>query len=127
MPYKLSWYLPGRIILCEGDGTIESDEVFTFTQRASEMVISGKPLVHVIFDFRQVQKLASVPQALKTLQQNPPHPDMGWVIFVGKLNPMLTTFADFVGMMLRLRYRRLDTIDEAVSFLRERDATLPPR
>jgi hypothetical protein len=126
MPYTLSWYLPGRIILCEGDGTIESDEVYTFTQDASAMVASGRPLVHIIFDFRQVQKIASVPQALKTLQKNPPHPDMGWVIFVGKLNPVLTTFFDMVGMLLRLRYRHFDTLEEGLAFLRERDTTLPP-
>ena len=124
MPYKLSWYLPKRIILVDCVGTITTDEIRSFAQNGVEMVTSGRPLVHFIVDFRQVQGVESIPQALRTLQQNPPHPDTGWVLFVGKLNPLLTTFADFAGTVIRVRYRRFGSMEEALAFLKERDTSL---
>jgi hypothetical protein len=124
MPYKLTWYLSERILLAECEGTMTTDEVRDFARRGVEMVSTGKPLVHFIIDFRLLEGVESIPQALRALQQNPPHPDMGWVVVVGMLNPAPKLFMDMAAMVLRMRYQRCDTLDRARAFLKERDTSL---
>ena len=124
MPYKVSWYQPDRIILSEFDGILTIDEVRAYVQQCYEMIDSGQPLVHSIIDVRGLKKIESVPDSLKAVQTTPTHPNSGWTIVVGSLNPLVTFVVDFMGMITKSRYRRFDSVPEAIDFMKERDQTL---
>lgn len=124
MPYKISWYQPNRIVLMQVDGLLTTAEVQTLIVDAGVYVTTGTPLVHFLVDTQALQKIESVSEALKVVQGNPPHPNMGWMIVVGKMNPLVKFFLDFVGLITRSRYRRFDTMPESLAFLKEIDLSL---
>ena len=126
MPYKMSWYQPKRIVLLQVDGLLTTAEVQSLIVDAGVYVAGGTPLVHYLVDTRTLQKIESVPEALKVVQGNPPHPNMGWMIVVGKMNPLVKFFLDFVGLLTRSRYRRFDTMPDSITFLKEIDGSLAP-
>jgi len=124
MPYKISWYQPNRIVLMQVEGLLKTAEVQSLIADAGTYVAEGLPLVHFLVDTRTLQKIESVPEALKVVQGNPPHPNMGWMIVVGKMNPLVKFFLDFVGLLTKSRYRRFDTMPESLDFLKEIDGSL---
>jgi len=124
MPYKVSWYQGNRIVLLQVDGLLATAEVQALILEAGKYVVEGTPLVHFLVDTRTLQKIESVPEALKVVQGNPPHPNMGWMIVVGRMNPLVKFFLDFVGLITKSRYRRFDTMPESINFLKEIDGSL---
>jgi len=124
MPYTISWYTPQRVVHMQVEGLLATSEVESLIAEAGVYVSEGAPLVHFLVDTRTLQKIESVAEALKVVQGNPPHPNMGWMIVVGKMNPVVKFFLDFVGLLTKSRYRRFDTLPEAMDFLKETDQTL---
>ncbi len=124
MPYQLSWYQPDRIVLMELTGLLATTEVQPLITAAGDYVQNGKPLVHFLLDTTQLQKIESVPEILKVVQHNPPHPNMGWMLVIGAMNPLVRFFLDFAGMLMRARYRRFDTREQALKFLADMDSSL---
>ena len=124
MPYKISWYQPNRVVLMQVDGLLTTAEVQSLIAEAGTYVAQGTPLVHFLVDTRALQKIESVPEALKVVQGNPPHPNMGWMLVVGRMNPLVKFFLDFVGLLTRSRYRRFDTMPESLAFLKEIDGSV---
>ncbi len=106
------------------DGLLTTAEVQALIAEAGTYVAQGTPLVHFLVDTRSLQKVENVPEALKVVQGNPPHPNMGWMIVVGRMNPLVKFFLDFVGLLTRSRYRRFDTVPESLTFLKEIDGSL---
>ena len=124
MPYKVSWYQANRIVLLQVDGLLTTAEVRSLIVEAGKYVVEGTTLVHFLVDTRTLQKIESVPEALKVVQGNPPHPNMGWMIVVGRMNPLVKFFLDFVGLLTKSRYRRFDTMPDSLAFLKEIDGSL---
>jgi hypothetical protein len=125
MPYTMSWYLPDRILMIEVVGVLTAADTESFAREGNAMVKSGTPLVHMLIDIRQGLKVENIPASLRALQANPPLADMGWVLIVGGMNPLISVFTDLAGMVMRIRYRRFETLDEGLAFLKERDVSLP--
>jgi hypothetical protein len=124
MPFSISWYVPDRVILVELSGVLTTTEIQTFTAQSYEMIAAGKPLVHFITDSQQIRKIESIPEALKAVQASPNHENGGWYIMVGSINPFVNFASDFVSSIMRSRYRRFDTMQEALDFIKERDESL---
>ena len=124
MPYKIAWYQQDRIGVSEFEGVLTTEEIRAYMQQAYSMIDAGVPLVHFVIDIRALRKIESVPEALKAVQATPVHPNAGWNIVVGTINPLVTFVVDFLGTLTKSRYRRFDTMPEALNFLKERDQTL---
>ena len=128
MPYTISWYLPNRIVMLKVEGLLTTAEIRSLIGDALPFVNEGKPLVHFLVDTQNLQKIESIPEGLKVVQGNPPHASMGWMLVIGKMNPLIKFFLDFVGLLTKSRYNHFDTLPEALNFLRGIDlslATLP--
>jgi len=124
MPYTVCWYQQDRIAIAVLDGLVTIDEIDHYIGDIYNMMDTGKPLVHVITDVRGLTKIENVPEALKAVKASPVHPNTGWMIVVGSLNPLVTFVVDFLGMIMKSRYRRFDTLPEAMAFLEDKDETL---
>src|SRR4051794_25365739 len=124
MPFEVSWYQPARVVLLKTDGVLTPDDVAGIVAETGKTLIDSTDLVHFLVDTRTLQRIDNIPGALKAVQSGPTHPNMGWMIVVGKMNPMVKFVLDFVGLLTKSRYRRFDTMPEGLSFLKEIDGTL---
>ena len=124
MPFTISWYMPDRIIYVELSGTVTAADVQAFIAQMYDMVASSKLPVHSITDTHRVVKIESIPAVFKTAQAAPMHQNAGWSIMVGSINPFVNFAADFVSSIMHSRYRRFDTMQQALDFVQERDETL---
>src|SRR5215217_3059123 len=90
-----------RVVLMQVEGLLITPEVQSLIADSGSYVANGTPLVHFLVDTRSLQKIESVPEALKVVQGNPPHSNMGWMVVVGKMNPLVKFFLDFVGLLTK--------------------------
>ena len=90
------------------------------------MLSESTTLVHFLVDTSTLQKIDNIPTTLKMVQTAPRHPLMGWMLVIGKMNPMIKFGMDFVGLLTKSRYPCVPTMPEALSFLREIDVSLVP-
>ena len=124
MPFEISWYQPGRVVLLKADGTLTPEDVQGIVAETGATLIDSTDLIHFLVDTRTLQKIENIPAALKAVQSGPTHPNMGWMIVVGKMNQLVKFAMDFVGLLTKSRYRRFDTMPEALNFLKEIDGTI---
>jgi hypothetical protein len=124
MPFELSWYQPERVVLLKTEGVLTPEDVEGIVAGTGQSLIDSTALVHFLVDTRNLQRIENIPAALKAVQSGPTHPHMGWMIVVGRMNPMVKFVLDFVGLLTKSRYRRFDTMPEGLSFLKEIDGTL---
>jgi hypothetical protein len=124
MPFEISWYQPQRVVLMKIEGVMTPDEVQTVVAKTTAMLNETSVMTHFLVDTRTLQKIENIPAALKAVQSGPMHPLMGWMIVVGRMNPMVKFVLDFVGLLTKSRYRRFDTMPEGLSFLKEIDGTV---
>ena len=124
MPYTLSWYQPNRIVLLKVEGLFTIVETRSLLAATLPYFADTTQLVHFLVDTRTLQRIENIPAALKAVQSGPTHPNMGWMIVVGRMNPMVKFVLDFVGLLTKSRYRRFDTMPEGLSFLKEIDGTV---
>jgi hypothetical protein len=93
----------------------------------NEMVnTSHLPLVHTLWDLQDLEQypknLNEIRKVVSPLFTNE---RLGWVISVMQ-NPIIGFLSQAGTSMYRLRYRTFKRMDEAITFLREVDATIPP-
>ena len=125
MPTETQWYLEKRIIISRARGEITLDEFTSMGKVLDEYRQEGTAPVHWILDTREVKKpILDLGLARKTFQILK-HEDFGWtMVLVSKPNRLMSFLASAVAQTLGLRYRLVHELDEALAFLRERDATL---
>ncbi|MEO8396074.1 MAG: hypothetical protein ABI700_23980 [Chloroflexota bacterium] len=124
MPFEVSWYQPERVVLMKVEGVMIPAEVEKAISETIAMLADSKNAIHFLVDTRTLQRIENIPSALKAVQSGPVHPNMGWMIVVGRMNPMVKFVLDFVGLLIKARYRRFDTMPEGLAFLKEIDGTL---
>ena len=124
MPFEVSWYQPERVVLLKTEGHLTVRDVEGIVAQTGATLYGKTDLVHFLVDVRGLQKIENIPAALKAVQSGPVDPHMGWMLIVGKMNPMVKFAMDFVGLLTQSRYRRFDDMPEALTFLKEIDGTL---
>jgi len=106
------------------EGVLTPEETQQVVASTTTMLNESKEMTHFLVDTRTLQRIENIPAALKAVQSGPMHPLMGWMIVVGRMNPMVKFVLDFVGLLTKSRYRRFDTMPEGLSFLKEIDETI---
>ncbi len=132
MAYHVSWLLENRIILIRYQGTVTLKDLESYLTETAHMrdqanaaLGSNGPLVHTITDASSMEKNAiSLPEALQatrltvTSQQR-----VGWSVYISA--GVIDRFFSTAGHQLAgVRYRAVDSIEEAVAFLKSVDDTL---
>lgn len=124
MNYQITWYVEGRVVLSQHLHTATPADVAQMdVEYLALLEQADVPLVHFIFDMSQQD---SVPD-LKTManMQFTKHPRMGWSIVVGTLNPITRFLVSTVAQINKARFRSFTTLEEALRFLQDIDASLP--
>lgn len=126
MPIDLSWYVPLRIMRIHiyDDAGIEDIEQLGLNGRS--FLEDGIAPVHVLLDDASALPPPINLQQLRlalNLRSTDTH-KLGWVIGVGDVNIMAKVVIPMLMKILTMRYVRVATIEEAVTFLRKHDKSL---
>jgi hypothetical protein len=82
-------------------------------------------LVHIINDTRHVLSIPSLTEVRKA--KHPFHKRMGYNITVKAFsNPFMRAVITVSAAITRLRYKDVDSFEEAYQFLAQKDPSLPP-
>ncbi len=124
MPYEVTWYLPGLVILDRVYGKATMQDVVETSQLLAEMLKRDEPLpyIHLIVD---VSDLETLPVELNLSRitdamQHMSSPTLGWTLMV-TTNPFARFLATVATQVMRQRFRSFTSIDEALSFLGGQD------
>lgn len=126
MSYRLSWYVPGRIVLYE---MVDAESETDFEQLDQDFLAhldrAEGPLVHFLFEFESVDTGQRPDIRSMTGMQFVRDPRTGWVIVISKPNPIIKFLITTAAQINQARFRLFDTRDQALDFLQDVDATLP--
>lgn len=125
MSYTHDWYVPQRVIYARVWGDQDIDEIARSSAGLSAMLNEGKPLIHILMDD---SKIGNVPVNLGQLRNTMTfarNPSLGWVVLIGDASRVSKFIVEMLGKIFRIPVYRAQTLEEAVSFLRSRDITVP--
>lgn len=127
MPITTKWWLEGRVIEVKIVSSFEVDDLTQAVIQAQALMDStSEQRVHILVDNTLIgptnAHAADMNREAKPLMQDE---RLGWVIVYGK-NNVLTRFAtNIVMQLMHPRFRMVNTLAEALSFLNHIDETLP--
>lgn len=124
--YGASWLVDKRVCLIEISGELDDQRVIEFnTHIRDEYLEKGEAPVHIIMD---AQNLVNYPRNVTTLRKasaiSTQHPNTGWVCLVGFDNSMLRFLGSAIAQLLGLKFKQMNTLEEAVAVLRSVDSSL---
>src|SRR5690349_20430723 len=113
MPYKIEWYVEGRVILEEAYGDVTVEELVSFNAEVTSLIANeGIAPVHVIVDLSKVEKYpSSLREVLGTMRQKNPE-KVGWMLIVTE-SPIMRFIASTIFQIARLRLRTFSTLAQA--------------
>jgi hypothetical protein len=133
MAFESGWMIPERVycVRLSGELTAASlDEAL-----AQFQVVLGRDsslATHVILDLTPARRDETIlPKLKKTIDElrkmHPPVPRAGWTVIADTMpNQIVKSIGASVTQVIRIRTRFLTDSDEALTFLRQIDTTLPP-
>jgi hypothetical protein len=126
MPYKLSWYLEGRIAQSTLTGSVSIEEMEAYNQDLIDKYLNvGQPPVHIISDTRDMRQFPTSLIKVKEINEKwLRHPNLGWAVVVGNSNILLNFLAAAVTKMIGVNYRMVATHEDAIVTLKKIDATV---
>jgi hypothetical protein len=130
MPYQVSWYVPGHVILARMYGVVTIEDITKSNDEYMKLLHSVEGRVHTLADLSDVEKFPlNIPQIMKAMKVESER-ETGWMLIVQKKpNPLLQYVAAMVGQISvkKIRFRILSDIPSAVQFLLQQDPTLDPK
>jgi hypothetical protein len=127
MPYDVSWVVENRISLVRFISEITLDEMRQANQDSIAYIQQGSPglLFHSILDTTQLEKF---PMKLNLLTDDSvgsyrKEPNLGWILLISH-NRMISFLSSMTVQLTQTRFRVLQTVDEAIAFLKDRDVSL---
>jgi len=124
MPIETKWLLENRIVLVCTSGHVEAADMRNMSDMTIKMFESCEvPLVHILIN-EQADSLPKSVGHITKATEFMRHEKMGWFIIFGNDNPVMKFQSYLVSKVMRLRYRRVNTMQEALEFLQMVDSTL---
>jgi hypothetical protein len=124
MPYRLSWYSEDkRIILGEISGDLTLADIEHFSADMNDYLAEGSAPVHFLLDAANLVRFPTNIGVLRQAVTFLGKPALGWVVIMGGSSLMLT-FAQLLMQLTPTRYRKANSLDDALQFLAGVDETL---
>ena len=127
MPSEMSWYIPDHILYVTEYGDLTLEEVKATNETARRHLNASPRELHVVIDHTRLdsapKSLAGLLNTLDTFR----HRNMGWFVIFGHAgNRYFRALAQFITLAFGTQMREVDTREQALVFLMERDASLIP-
>ena len=114
-----------RVIFQRLHGVFSVDDYYTRQQRELALLPEGTPPVHIVIDTSDVISTPNFVEFAR-LPRIGKRDELGWIVLV-ITNPTFRFFASMLSQLAKRNYHIVATLDEAWTFLRERDDTLPEK
>lgn len=121
--YQIAWLIPQRVIYVRAWGRHDATTIRVYSAEARKFIEQGIAPVHMLTDDRDVTMmptLTTVQDALSFARD----PNMGWIVTVGTKNRMIQMGSRLISRIFGVNYNRVETIEDAIAFLTNKDATL---
>jgi hypothetical protein len=118
--------VPDRVYLSIGSGHLTAADMQTFDWEFTNMIdASSAPMVHLVADSRHVLSLPSLVEMRKN--RYPYHARMGYSLTIGAYhNPLMRFILSVSSSLSKVRYKDVETLAEACTYLAHKDPSLPP-
>lgn len=123
MAYNVSWHLEGRIVHFLLTGNLTIEELAAGSNEIEQLFDEGTAPIHMISEVRDLGRYPMQIFQLKEAIRFVSRPELGWTVVVGLKGPA-AVIANVFSKIARTRQQLFDTIEEAVAFLKEQDASL---
>lgn len=126
MPSRISWIVPNKLIYLQLLDFVTPEEIIRYTTELVQLVGDSHPAnVHVIVDFSTIaylttdlRFLAQVSRPLADL------PNIGHILIFGTKLPLMATLATLVAQLAKIQYQHVQSVEEAVAYLKQVDADM---
>lgn len=126
MPYSISWFVENRAVLVTLTDAVTVEEMMEYgSVLHDDYLEKGQAPIHLVVDLNHMTGFPTQVMAVKRASQaylN--HPALGWAIFVGIHNPLLSFVANTVSQTLRIKSQQAKTLEEALEKLKRIDPQL---
>lgn len=126
MAHDTTWLHTNRIILYRPSGTLIGDDVRGVSVQIQKMIHQGAAPVHVIVSLVKVTHIKlGFDEIRQIINENDEttKPLTGWTVIV-RHNSLSQFFASMAVQMFNVDFAFVDSLDEALRFLKERDVSL---
>lgn len=125
MKHKIQWLIENEIVLLIFEGELQPDDLRNALTDMTD-VINQSPggALHVITDMRQITRPISMQDSMRVAREFPVHERIDWQITVGKIDIVTKMSIAVARSVLRTKVISFDTMDEAVTHLKEKVETL---
>jgi hypothetical protein len=128
MNYSASEAIENRVAYNHFDGQLQPQEInqcYIDMLQIVENKTEDEPLYHIIVDVSQVDKMPSDMKVLlpKVGYELLQHPKSGWFILISS-NEIHSYLASMISQVTKIRFRQVNTKDDALAFLYDVDSTL---
>jgi hypothetical protein len=127
MTHQLSWELQNRIIRWAFDTQLNMVALNDATTRINQMLQdSSTNQTHILLDMSQTQNDPNLAMMLSSAMIPLFFEDnMGWMVIYGAEDTIKQNLRGSVTRMMRMRYRVVDTYEEAMATLVKKDSSIP--
>lgn len=125
MPYHYKWLQEKRVLYCCVYGAQDFEETTESQEILSGYLDDGTYPTHYLADLRHFTTLPS--SNIRAIYQNisfARHPHLGWIVTIESRNPMITYVLGFVAKLFSVRYKSVQTPQEAIDWLQNIDRTI---
>lgn len=126
MPIDLSWYIPSRVIHVQVYGEAGSEQIQKMAKDLQDYMEKGEAPVHVMLDDATANPPPISIKHLKSLLDvtKQPTEKVGWVVGIGNPNPIAKVVVPTFLKIVRIKFVRRDTLEQALAFLKKQDMSL---
>lgn len=124
MAYQIDWLVQDRVIYAKVWAEQTLEEIQESNEAVLQYLNAGTPLIHIILDDSGLEKTPVNLAQLKGATQFLRHESLGWGITIGKTSGTTKFLTGMLASLFGIRYRRCETLEEALEFLQQRDTTV---
>lgn len=124
MAVEVKWLVPDHVMLTHVYGTLIEADINTIFEDGFKLIESSthQP-IHAIIK-ADLDTAPSLSTLSKMGRQRSTHPRSGWSVIVMPTNPVVRFGADLMSQLIKVRYRRVDTMEDALKFLKDLDDSI---
>lgn len=126
MPYEVRSLIDRRVVLITTSGVVTLPQVRVGGQQVDVLLSAGEAPVHVIIDITKMTEYPLSPSKIFEASPFLRHPKLGYIAAYGVSSLLLNTLIRVFGQMAPFQYRIVQSLPEALAFLRSQDSRIDP-
>jgi hypothetical protein len=124
MPYIVQPLVDRRVVMISVSGSLSLPEIRARGQEVNALLSEGESPVHIVIDTTRLVDYPLSPSKIFEASPFLSNANLGEVPVYGVTSLLLTTFLNVFGLMTTFHYHLVQSLPEALDFLRARDSRI---